>query len=448
MKRKSLLLTAAATLSLAVTTVAQTVPSYVPTNGLVAFWPFNGNANDESGNGFNGSVNGATLTNDRFGNPNKAYSFNGSNFIGVPHNNAFNMQQGTWSVWVKKSAASTGNGMYIFGKRDNSQHHITFNENLGNGNGSIGWAAGQATGGAGNSIVGGWHMLTIVYDQQITTNNFKYYFDGIQVGTSTVQSFTFLNGDIRFGIEVNNSYWQAFNGFIDEGLIYNRVLTNSEVLQLFNGCTGNDITTQPTNANLTTGSIAQFSANAPTGSTYQWQSNPLDIGWQNVVNNSTYSGAATNTLIVTNTSVSNHNQPFRAIVNAGGCIDTSSIATIQISDTCISNVTIYDTLLTTVTDTLIINTTLSLPSPNNENTILIYPNPANTHLTIDYGNFASLNGCQLVIENSLGQQMFQTAINQQSDYISLASWTGNGLYFVHIIDPQGNAIDVRKIVLQ
>jgi hypothetical protein len=46
-------------------------------DGLVAHYPFNGNANDESGNGNNGTVNGATLTTDRFGNMNKAYSFDG-----------------------------------------------------------------------------------------------------------------------------------------------------------------------------------------------------------------------------------------------------------------------------------------------------------------------------------------------------------------------------------
>jgi hypothetical protein len=44
---------------------------------LVAYYPFNGNANDESGNGNNGTVAGATLIEDRFGNPNSAYSFNG-----------------------------------------------------------------------------------------------------------------------------------------------------------------------------------------------------------------------------------------------------------------------------------------------------------------------------------------------------------------------------------
>ena len=66
------------------------VPNYVPTNGLVGWWPFNGNANDESGNGNNGTVNGATLTTDRFGNANKAYSFDGNlNKIQTNHHKVF-----------------------------------------------------------------------------------------------------------------------------------------------------------------------------------------------------------------------------------------------------------------------------------------------------------------------------------------------------------------------
>ena len=55
MKLKNVLLTAVATLGLAAVTIAQNVPSYVPTNGLVGWWPFNGNANDESGNNNNGT---------------------------------------------------------------------------------------------------------------------------------------------------------------------------------------------------------------------------------------------------------------------------------------------------------------------------------------------------------------------------------------------------------
>ena len=74
---KPIYLTAVALLGLSTLGIAQTVPAYVPTDGLVGWWPFNGNANDESGNNNHGIVNGATLSTDRFGQTNKAYNFNG-----------------------------------------------------------------------------------------------------------------------------------------------------------------------------------------------------------------------------------------------------------------------------------------------------------------------------------------------------------------------------------
>src|SRR5690242_4601994 len=46
-------------------------------NNLIAYWPFSGNANDSTGHGLNGVVYNASLVNDRFGNPNNAYYFNG-----------------------------------------------------------------------------------------------------------------------------------------------------------------------------------------------------------------------------------------------------------------------------------------------------------------------------------------------------------------------------------
>jgi hypothetical protein len=95
MKKKNLLFTAIAILGFTAITLAQ-VPSYVPTNGLIGYWPFNGNANDESGNNNNGTVNGATLTNDRFGNANKAYAFDGVNDKIVSTIN--NPLQANWSV--------------------------------------------------------------------------------------------------------------------------------------------------------------------------------------------------------------------------------------------------------------------------------------------------------------------------------------------------------------
>ena len=66
------------------------IPSYVPASGLIAYWGFDSNANDYSGNGNNGIVNGSSLTTDRFGNSNSAYSFDGINdFISIPSSGVY-----------------------------------------------------------------------------------------------------------------------------------------------------------------------------------------------------------------------------------------------------------------------------------------------------------------------------------------------------------------------
>ena len=61
--------------------ISQDLPPYVPTEGLIGYWPFDGNANDISGNNLNGIVNGATLTTDRSGNIESAYFFDESAWI-------------------------------------------------------------------------------------------------------------------------------------------------------------------------------------------------------------------------------------------------------------------------------------------------------------------------------------------------------------------------------
>lgn len=71
-------------------------------NGLVAYYPFNANANDESGNDNNGTVNGANLTTDRFGNANSTYDFDGINdYISVNHDASLNLSnQITMHGWI------------------------------------------------------------------------------------------------------------------------------------------------------------------------------------------------------------------------------------------------------------------------------------------------------------------------------------------------------------
>ena len=89
---------------LVTTTFYGQVADNVPTDGLVAYYSFSGNANDESGNGHNGIVNGATLTTDRFGNLDSAYNFFLENdYISLDENLVFTDADGfTVSIWMKK----------------------------------------------------------------------------------------------------------------------------------------------------------------------------------------------------------------------------------------------------------------------------------------------------------------------------------------------------------
>lgn len=88
------------------------INAQIPTNGLVGYWPFNGNSNDVSGNNLNGVVNGAVITSDRFGNENSAYAFDGNSYIEIapsPSINTANLDAVSISIWGNLGAYSAGN---------------------------------------------------------------------------------------------------------------------------------------------------------------------------------------------------------------------------------------------------------------------------------------------------------------------------------------------------
>jgi hypothetical protein len=202
-------------------------------------------------------------------------------------------------------------------------------------------------------------------------------------------------------------------------------------------------TISPATLDLTPGGSAAFNATAAgAGITYRWQSNPSQVGWFDVPNNATYSGGQTNALTMSNVQLGNHQQQFRVIATVGNCADTSEVAFIQIHDTC--TITVNDTVSVSVTDTLY----LAAPLGGAGNTVRVFPNATFDHLTIDYGNFALLNGYTLQITNALGQAVFSTPIAQQSDYLDLYTWGGNGTYTLSVLDPQQQTVASRVIVLQ
>ena len=126
------ILTILLSLVLYIPVFSQSVPSYVPTNGLVGWWGFNGNAQDGSGNGNHGTVNGATLTTDRFGNQNGAYLYSNNQTINVNHNQSLNPNINySMSFWYQiHSDNYPANDIFIKGPNDytNSvyfrQHHV------------------------------------------------------------------------------------------------------------------------------------------------------------------------------------------------------------------------------------------------------------------------------------------------------------------------------------
>ncbi len=230
------------TIVLTATFYAQNIPSYVPTDGLVGWWPFNGNANDESGYGNHGTVNGATLTTDRNGKVNSAFSFDGSsNSIIILDNPILNNEYTTISAWFQTNNSNPGSIIY---KTDNSaineQYACVLNyPNTNEQNWSI------KNGGNCNNPGVGWNTST--HNHNVTDNNWhniiytyngtesKIYIDGKLIGSNNFNNGSIDNcgGQINIGKGYNSTY--LFKGQLDDIAIFNRALTQEEITALYTG---------------------------------------------------------------------------------------------------------------------------------------------------------------------------------------------------------------------
>lgn len=220
----------------------QSIISQTPTINLVAHYKFDNNANDSSGYGNDGTVHGATLTVDRFGNLDKAYSFNGtSDYIEVPDHISLRPQQITLSAWVK----TTDNDGFFIGKTNysnasNEQYALSISPSL---------ALHSSVKQNSNCIAGnGWH--TVNTNDIINDNNWhnvvstfdgtsiKIYIDGVLKNTNSNVPQTVIDncagGTLNFG-----RWWISYPsmfllGELDDIRIYNAALTQEQVTNLFN----------------------------------------------------------------------------------------------------------------------------------------------------------------------------------------------------------------------
>jgi hypothetical protein len=194
-------------------------------NGLIAYYPFTNNANDAVGSN-NGTVNGATLTTDRFGNANSAYAFDGINDV-VELNHAFNgFTEFTISAWVKLNGANQANDLQAIVSSDASGKFAHLQTIPGTANNCAVYINGNSNVLIDHPapILNNWYQVTMVAKSGAN----KMYINGAEVFSDAT---TFSNISNTNLLRIGSGYLNGrfFKGAIDEVKIYNSALTAAQV---------------------------------------------------------------------------------------------------------------------------------------------------------------------------------------------------------------------------
>jgi hypothetical protein len=410
MKKKNLLITAIAIIGLATITSAQ-VPSYVPTTGLVGYWPFNGNANDESGNGNNGAPgSGVTLTTDRFFSSNAAYDFNGSGNISLTSPPTTGAQDFTISGWVKTNNTSVRKGIACWGQDNPWQSTYFFITNTGYLNFGFAYNGGpqSSTFIADNQ----WHHVAV----KCTSGLIQLYLDGQPTATALQMNPNISGANKALGANIDNSGSNNFVGSLDDIGIWNRALTQQEITDLYNGCQL-AVNSQPASQTININNTAQFVVGASvTSATFQWQTD-LGVGFQNLNSVGQYIGTTNDTLTVSNVTISNNNQPFRCIVSSGSCSDTSNVAV------------------------LTVNNNVGINENSQDNLFSVFPNPAQSIINIKAD--IKLIGEVYTIYDNTGRVVLTGKLNSQNTSIELGNLSG-GIYMFRVGENMKQAFKMIK----
>ena len=235
--------------------ISQDLPSNIPTNGLIAYYPFNGNANDESGNSNNGNVLGASLSGDRFGNENSAYSFDGiDDFIVTQNSIASAKQVYTFSFWAKTENGTKNMSAISQNCNDDCDkaYSLVINKflnsavecedgHMGSSPQSFGYAQ-PAHYGTVNTITSGnvWknYVLIVGAEDNFLYNNFKFYVNGTQIDTNCNHNwdsweYDFPNYPMVIGKGNNSIIEGFFDGQLDDVAVWDRALSLNEIKELY-----------------------------------------------------------------------------------------------------------------------------------------------------------------------------------------------------------------------
>lgn len=212
-------------------------------NGLIAYFPFNGNADDESGNNNDGTVSGASLTNDRFGNPNSAYYFDGiDDYIestSTPFN--FGYEPFSFSVWINVKSIDFLDFRWgtIIEKNNYGPSHkspvLLFLPDSTIAFGAAGWYTNPEENAKGTTRLdfNKWYHIVGVR----SNNSQKLYINGVLEASENKTNLESGNSyNLRIGRRQQwlNNEDGAFTGDIDDIRIFDRSLTENEIIALFN----------------------------------------------------------------------------------------------------------------------------------------------------------------------------------------------------------------------
>ena len=217
-------------------------------NGLLAYYPYNGNANDESGNAYNGTVGtGVTLSTDRFGIQNKAYNFQNDAIVS---NISYDLDSNyTINVWYNTSATNHIR-LFLWAETPSQPIKSSSSElNRGNSNAYIEGiytaydvstcglnqnSAFAVSSASPNPYANGqWHMLTLTRNN----NLLSLYIDSVFIDDKIiVDNCTQWQGLTTQNFFVGSNFLPnlGYIGKLDDVMIHTRVLNNSEISYLYN----------------------------------------------------------------------------------------------------------------------------------------------------------------------------------------------------------------------
>jgi hypothetical protein len=413
------------------------IPNYVPSNGLVGWWPFNGNANDESGNGNNGTVNGATLTADRFGNANQAYGFDGVNdFINGFINNS-NLSDLTFSVWM--NTTNTSGGAFVHLGSDNGSPFCNGvslgnfnapNTNLDGHYSCIGFFNSNA-----NFAANQWSHCTMVKE-----NNVLYFYVN-SILLSQVSTAGFINPDNNFWFgSTYSNYVSWFLGNLDDIGIWNRALTACEIQDLYHAQLGSQAISAGLDQSICAGD--NVTLNGAGGTNYQWNNNVVDGQPFSPMQSNTYVVSAQDTLGCTGADT----VMVTVLENASSTFTETALDSYTLNGQTYNQSGTYTQTIpaTNGCDSIItLNLTLNFSGIKQlQNTeIVVYPNPATDKITIN--GDVSLIGKTYLVFDQVGKVVYKGSIDKVITSLSVTNFS-NGVYTLQI-DGQGRrTFVVRK----